>query len=71
MSEDLDKIKADKIKEAQELFETIGITQEQEEEQYSSEIPVYSENSNPEENKEFKFHWTRLSINSNSSCVID
>ena len=42
-----------------------------EEEQYSSEIPVYSENSNPEENKEFKFHWTRLSINSNSSCVID
>jgi len=71
MNLELDKIKTDKIKEAEDLFKTIGITEEQEEEQYFSEIPTYSENSNPEEKQEPKFHWTRLSINSNSGCIID
>ena len=70
MGTELEKIKTDKIKEAELLFETIGITQESEDEQYLSEIPTYSENSNPEK-EEIKFHWTRLSINSNSSNIIE
>ena len=70
MGTELEKIKTDKIKEAELLFETIGITQESEEEQYLSEIPSYSENSNPEKD-DVKFHWTRLSINSNSSNIIE
>lgn len=71
MSAELDKIKTDKIKEAKDLFETIGITYEQVDENYFSEIPTFSENSNPEKKQPPKFHWTRLSINSNSGCIID
>jgi len=67
---ELENIKTEKIKEAKLLFKTIGITQEAEDEQFLSEIPTYSENSNPEK-KKIEFHWTRLSINSNSSNIIE
>lgn len=70
METKLEKIKTDKIKEAELLFETIGIIQDTEVEQYLSEIPTFSKNSNPEK-AEIKFHWTRLSINSNSSIIVE
>ena len=70
MGTELEKIKTDKIKEAELLFETIGITHDTEDELCLSEIPTFSENSNPEK-EETKFHWTRLSINSNSSNIIE
>lgn len=70
MGAELEKIKTDKIKEAELLFETIGIIQKNEDEQYLSEMPSHSEKNAPE-NEKIKFHWTRLSINSNSSCIIE
>lgn len=70
METELEKIKIDKIKEAELLFETIGITQGSDGKQYLSEIPTFYENSKPKK-EEVKFYWTRLSINSNSSNVIE
>ncbi len=70
MTTEFDKIKEEKIQEAKDLFGQIGITEQQEDDYNFSEIPSYSENSNS--NKEdSKFHWTRLSINSNNGCIID
>lgn len=70
MIAELDKIKEQKTQEAKDLFKQIGILEQQEDDYSFSEIPSFSENSNS--NKEdSKFHWTRLSINSNNGCIID
>jgi len=70
MNKELDKIQEEKTKEAQELFDRCEITPTDYDDFFSVEIPKFNENSNPDE-KEPKFHWTRLSINSNIGCVID
>lgn len=70
MIKELEKVQEEKTREAQELFDKYEIKPLENDDLFSVEIPSYSENTNPEE-KEPKFHWTRLSINSNIGCVID
>lgn len=69
---DYEKIKLDKIQEANDFYKMIGIKTYND---YSNDTdfnPFLSEDekkNNPL--KEVEYHWTRLSINSNIGCIAD
>ncbi len=67
---DLDKIKQDKIKEAEKLYKKIGLENHME---YPDPKDMLKQSPLPQENqfKDQKFHWTRLSINSNFGCIVE
>lgn len=69
---DYERIKSDKIQEATELFNKLGIEIQEEyvsESDYTPFIAKFQNKGDP--NKETEFHWTRLSINSNIGCIVD
>lgn len=70
MIKDLNKIQQEKTREAQEFFDQYEIKPIATDDFFSIEIPSFNENTNSEE-KNQKFHWTRLSINSNVGYVIE
>ncbi|NBC24255.1 MAG: hypothetical protein GVX78_01405 [Bacteroidetes bacterium] len=70
MEQELDRIREEKTKEAEDLFRTLGIEPSEEEFYQKVETPQIYENSNSEK-KESKFHWTRLSMNSNIGHIIE
>ncbi|MFT4092511.1 MAG: hypothetical protein QM640_02640 [Niabella sp.] len=69
MKKELERIQEEKTKEAQEFFMKYNVLPAQEDYYTNDIIPEFSENSKSGE--ENKFHWTRLSINSNIGCVIE
>ena len=69
---DYEKIRQDKIQEANDFYKMIGIKTYDENLPDIDQYPIFSEFSkelNPE--KEIEFHWTRLSINSNIGCTTE
>jgi len=70
MEKELERIRDKKTKEAKDLFRTLDIDPSKEEYFQKLEIPDFNESSTPEK-KESKFHWTRLSMNSNIGCIIE
>lgn len=71
MNIELEIIKEKKVEEARDFFEKIGIEEKNLEPLFMSKETVeYSEDSNFK-NQDTKFHWTRLSINSNIGCIIE
>lgn len=70
MEKELERIREKKTKEAKDLFRTLQIEPMNEEYFQKLEFPHFHESSTPEK-KESKFHWTRLSMNSNIGCIIE
>ncbi|MBC6408873.1 MAG: hypothetical protein GDA42_00165 [Ekhidna sp.] len=70
VNEELEKVQEEKTKEAQELYDRYEIKPVEYDDYPSVEIPSFNENSNSKD-KEPKYHWTRLSINSSGGCVIE
>jgi len=69
---DYNKIKNDKVQEANDLYKMLGIE--------TNDIDLYDLDYFPlrtefkeqsEQEKSFEFHWTRLSINSNINCIAE
>ena len=69
---DYNKIKNDKIQEANDLYKLLGIETNNKYLYDSDYSPLRTEfNEQSEQEKSFKFHWTRLSINSNFDCIAE
>jgi hypothetical protein len=70
----LEQVKNDKVKEAEELFLKLGIDDNKIQKEYTylsdflTSLPTF--NKEVHENKN-KLIWTRLSINSNIGCIIE
>jgi hypothetical protein len=68
---DLDKIKDQKIQEANELFKRLGIDTNNEPNFENGNSPCYQTDTDESEGSKIEFHWTRLSNNSNIGCITD
>ena len=68
---DLDKIKDQKIQEAKKLFKQLGIDTNNESNLETVDSPCYQFDTDESEDSKIKFHWTRLSNNSNIGFTTD
>ncbi len=68
---DLDKIKDQKIQEANELFKQLGIDTNNETNLENGDSPCYQFDTDESEGSIIEFHWTRLSNNSNIGFTTD
>lgn len=68
---DLDKIKDQKIQEANELFKRLGINTDNEPNLETGDSPCFQFDTDESEGSKIEFHWTRLSNNSNIGLIAD
>jgi hypothetical protein len=69
---DYEKIKQDKIQEANDFYEMIGLKTYNDnltDTDFNPFLPEVEKEINPL--KEVEYHWTRLSINSNIGCIAE
>jgi hypothetical protein len=68
---DLEQIKNDKTKEAEELFKQIGIDYMAINYMTGQEIPYSTPKEITGPDKHLTLNWTRLSINSSLGCIVE